>query len=112
MWIKRALFERLIAAAAEAQGIAATAMTQIKVNETTQDWMRVRISQLEKERAQLFYQVSGVKIPIMEIERKPEPEVGANHPFNRLPSFEDMGDEEAVRQGIPSISVNSMLPSK
>lgn len=69
--------------------------------QTTMDWMRTRLNQLEHERAQLIYQYMGVKIAVPVIAPAPavQPEAVANM-INETPSFEDMGDEEAARQGI------------
>ena len=68
---------------------------------TTMDWFRVRITQVEHERAALIYKYMGVKIDVPSIEEAPEPTgLTSGDILSQIPSFEDMGDEEAKRQGI------------
>lgn len=100
MWIKRSMFEELVNKRASAEAEARTISEQNKVHQANMDWMRFRISQVEKINAQFLYNISGVKIPVPEIVQKPAEAVGENHPFNRLPSFEDMGDQDAKSMGI------------
>lgn len=62
------------------------------------DHLRLRVNQLEKERAQLTHAILGVRIPVPEFESvAPQGLVDA---MAELPSFEDMGDEQAKIQGI------------
>ena len=61
---------------------------------TTMEWFRVRITQLEQERAQLLFNYTGVKVPTPRIEYEHAAE--AAHP----PHFRDVGDAEAARLGI------------
>lgn len=101
MWVSRDDWEQQKNMTIESSARAVVYSEQNKVHQVTMDWLRMRITQLEKERAQMFYQLSGVKIPVPEIVHAPAPTaVGENHPFNKLPSFEDMGDSEAKNMGI------------
>lgn len=65
---------------------------------TTLDWFRVRITQLEMERAQLLFNYTGVKIPTPTIHRE-APGTPSN-PLSQLPNFDDIGDQEALKLGI------------
>ena len=66
---------------------------------TTLDWLRVRVTQLEMERAQMLYNYTGVKVPTPIIDRKPEVH-GPEGAAAGLPNFEDVGDAEAARLGV------------
>jgi hypothetical protein len=68
MWISRAQFFDLAAKAALAEGKAATLAEQNMVLRTSLDWMQIRVRQIETERAQLLFMVSGVKatVPVVE----------------------------------------------
>lgn len=100
MWIRRQMFEDLISKRAVAEGEARTLAEQNKVLQANMDWMRLRISQVEKINAQFLYNISGVKIPVPEVQNAMTQAMGENHPFNKLPSFEDVGDQQASEMGI------------
>lgn len=95
MWIKGQTLNELVVGVAQYAQEARTLSEQNKVLQTNLDWLRFRTNQLEKERAQLLFQVSGVKIPTPEIQITPE-----RVDYNQLPSFEDVGDDEAARLGV------------
>jgi predicted nuclease with TOPRIM domain len=61
------------------------------------DWLRIRVNTLEVERAQLIEKAYGLKIPVPEIVRQP---VFPANPIESF-SFDDMGDEEAKKLGLP-----------
>lgn len=69
-----------------------------KVLEVNLDHLRLRVNQLEKERAQLTHAILGVRIAVPEFENVPPQQVA--DAFAEMPSFSDMGDEEARVQGI------------
>ena len=104
MWINRRSYERLVQvihnlekSIASSEGIRQTYAEQNKVLQVTLDWLRVRVNQLEHERAQLLLNYTGVKIIVPEIQKSPEPkERSSNEAF----SFSGLNDEEAARQGI------------
>jgi hypothetical protein len=55
------------------------------------------------ERAAMVFQQYGVKIPVPVLETAPEmpgANGGIDSPLNATPNFNDVGDEEARRQGI------------
>lgn len=106
MWIDRSTHRRLLQlvsdlekAMALSEGIRQTYSEQNKVLQTNLDWLRVRVNQLEHERAQLVYNYMGIKIQTPEIQRTTPVDTPV-HPLVELPSFEDMGDAEAKRQGV------------
>jgi hypothetical protein len=100
MWISRSEYQLLlndrlaaIAAIAETRAIA----SQNAVHVSTLDWMRVRINQLEKDRAALLFQATGARMSVPEI-MPTEPD---GNPLLRLPTtFEDIGDDLASAVGI------------
>lgn len=80
------------------------AVTQLKQQETTLAWFMHRLTQVEQERSKLLFNFTGVKIDTPTYEPV-DPEVdGASmiqrNPLNTLPSFADVGDEEAAKLGI------------
>lgn len=80
------------------------AVQQLKQQETTLAWFMHRLTQIEQERAKLIFNYTGVRVEAPTYEQ-PDPEKdGASmiqkNPLNALPSFEDVGDEEAARLGI------------
>lgn len=97
MIVSREAFDTLRFDLAKAQTECRVLAEQNRALQTTQDWFRVRITQLEHERAQLFYNYTGVKIAAPEI--VPTPTLH-NHPLMSMPSFEDVGDSEAARLGV------------
>lgn len=107
MWVNKFIYQclnenistqRTRADVAEMQ--ARTLSEQNKVLQTNMDWMRLRLTQMEKERAQLMFQLMGVKVPVPEIEQVRIDLPGElQHPLNQMPSFEDVGDEEAHKLG-------------
>jgi hypothetical protein len=101
MWVKRQVFIDLIARAASLS--------------STAEWLRIRVNQLERENAVLKNQKFHLPVDVPEIERVEPPEplpgrVGVRDAGPQPPSvqdllvgninMEDMGDEEARRQGI------------
>lgn len=69
--------------------------TQLASTQANFDWLKIRVNQLEVERAQLLDKAYGVKTIVPEITRTPTP-------FN-LPAdiFEDVGDKTAKDLGYP-----------
>lgn len=71
---------------------------QNRVLQVQLDFMRVQTNQLQKERAILLNQVAGIRIPIPEITSTRD--MDSQDILAAMPSFEDMGDEAAAREGI------------
>ena len=106
MWIDRKTYtdirQELTDARAELRGMQNAQQSLM----TTMDWMRVRLTQLEHERAVLIQNFMGVTIAVPTIEQeKPvrvagTPRSDFDHPLHAMPSFDDVGDDEARRLGI------------
>ena len=81
------------------------AVLQLKQQETTLAWFMHRLTQVEQERSKLIYNFTGVKVdaPTYEPAEKQENEAASmlqKNPLNALPNFSDVGEEEALKQGI------------
>ena len=99
MWINRAIFDTLQASATTSATEARVLSEQLRAWQTTMDWMRVRLNQVEAERAALLFNYTGVKIltptiaPAHEVAPQPDMLGATIH-------YGDIGDEEAAKQGI------------
>lgn len=101
MWIDRKIYATLEARAIAAESVRTTLEHTNLQLEAVNDWMRLRLSQVERERAQLLHHYLGIKIEVPEIEKSaPEPGRIAGHPLMQTLSFEDIGNEAASKQGI------------
>ena len=100
MWISTKLFESLILGKGEAEGRAAELTRSNIALQGTIDWLGVRLTQSEHERAALIANYMGVKVPTFNIEQE-QPQTGVGHALNdAMAIFKDMGDEEAKRLGV------------
>lgn len=114
MWINKAFFNMVIADN-KAQADKLThwqntchilqtkhddALAQKAKDDLTIDWMRHRINALEKERAVLVQKAAGVTLPVPEIVASRPGTMSAPLSLSSMPSFEDVGDEEARRLGL------------
>lgn len=97
MWLDRKVYDDLRLDAAKNNTECRVLSEQNRALQVTQDWLRVRVNQLEMERAQMLFQYLGVKISTPSIEVKPAEPV---NPLAALPHFDDLGDEESLRLGI------------
>lgn len=102
MWIKRALFERLLTDKAKAEGAAATLAHRIVAQDATVDWLKVQLTKSEYERAQLLQNYMGIKIPVIEFakETAAEEKLTAEQVLSATIDFNDIGDDEAKKQGL------------
>lgn len=98
MWISRVVFTELRDKLLKAEAVRDSLATHNRALETTCDWFRVRITQLEHERALLIQHYMGVNIPVPSIERVPDKP--KESPYHPVPHFNDIGDAEAKRLGI------------
>ena len=105
MWLKRKIYDDLKDMLARQTNAANSFLVanqelraRVVAQDTTVDWFRVRISQLEMERAQMLYNYTGVKIATPSIERAPESDVA--RALQATQHFQDIGDAEAARLGI------------
>lgn len=104
MWIRYKTFEELLTKQYEAVGRASALEVRLKEQAGTLEWLTFRLTQLEHERAQLIFNYMGVKIATPELESVPtrtvgEPKSGAEL-LNDIPTFDDVGDDEAKRLGL------------
>ena len=99
MWVDRKLFDDLRLSEANQRGVAVTLKEEVIALRSTLDWMRVRLTQLEHERAVLISNYMGITVTAPRFETAPQ-KSDFNHPLQSLPSFEDVGDEEAARLGV------------
>ena len=100
MWINRAEYAELIDKAVRAQGERDAMQRQVDAQKTNQEWMVLRLTQLEHERAALIYRYMDIKITTPEISLDVPVTPESASIGNDLPSFDDVGDEEAKKLGL------------
>lgn len=83
---------------ATAEGRLTDAHAQKAKDDVSMDWMRHRINALEKQHAILLQKAAGIAMPVPEIVPSRPGTVSSD--FAHLPSFEDVGDSEAIRLGV------------
>jgi hypothetical protein len=98
MWISRELFVSLISRESTARGELAALQSRFAAQDAMCDWFRVRLTQLEKERAQMILKYTGVAIETPVFAK--EPEIPVEQVLSEVSSFDDVGDEVAARLGI------------
>lgn len=99
MWIKRSEFRQLVQDVAAALGARDAMQRQVDAQKVNQDWMVLRLTQLEHERAQLLYRYMDVKITVPEVALD-VPITPTTSQMSDIPSFQDVGDEEAKKLGL------------
>ena len=113
MWIDRKFFESLVQRTelqeaeilnlrqfnAQAIGFREALTAQKVKDDVTIDWMRHRINELTKHNAVMLAKAAGVIVPVPEIVPT-RPGSMTIPDFSSMPSFEDVGDDEARRLGI------------
>ena len=113
MWIDRQVYDQLQKQliAAQAHVVAETGAN--KAIRESNNWLMLRVTQLEKERAVFVERMFGVKIAVPEIApRSLAPDPFASHPLNETFSFEDVGDDAARDQGIDYDSEGKVVYTK
>jgi hypothetical protein len=96
MWLDRKAYEDQRAEGIKNHEEARVLAEQNRALQVTMDWFRVRINQLEIERAQLLFNYTGVKVSAPAITPAPAPD----DPARAVPHFGDVGDEKAAALGI------------
>lgn len=99
MWIDRHVYEQMLMEGAALGAKAQALEVRFAALDTTLDWMRVRLEQVERERARLIKKYTDVDIDIPTIQRVPEQPV-TEAVLNEATAFDDVGDELAKRLGI------------
>ena len=99
MWIERKLFMDLIQKESVARGELAALQTRFAAQDSMVDWFRIRLTQLEKERAQMILKYTGVAIETPVFAKEPE-QTPLDQVLGEVSTFDDVGDEIAKRLGI------------
>lgn len=94
------MIERLHIEAATARERANGAEKRADIAQNNFEWARVRLNQVEQERATLIATMLKAPVGALELERRLTPEQGSGMP--KLPDalFEDIGDDAARALGI------------
>jgi hypothetical protein len=114
MWVNKELFQRIlddnkrqadeivlrIALWKESAGRCTELHIQKAKDDLTIDWLRHRVNALEKQNTILMGKATGLHFPVPEIVPSRPGTMAGTPDFDHLPSFEDVGDEEAERLGI------------
>lgn len=99
MWIDRKFYEHFRLDWANVSGELTALKSRFAAQDTMVDWFRIRLTQLERERAQLIFNYTGVKIETPSFVPKVEEPVTETI-LNEATAFDDVGDEVAKRLGI------------
>lgn len=113
MWVNRELFDRTLLDSRNKMNeiavlnhdlvVANTTVldykTQKAKDDITIDWMRHQVNSLQKTNAVLLAKAAGVHVPVPEIVPT-RPGSMTVPDFSSMPSFEDCGDEDALRLGL------------
>jgi hypothetical protein len=100
MFIARHIYDELRDAKIRAEAVATALQSHNTALHATMDWMKMRLTQSEHERAALIHNYTGVKIVVPSIEDE-KPQTGINQILNdAVAMFQDVGDTEALAQNI------------
>lgn len=99
MWLSRYIYDDLRNQLASTTATRDALFARVQALDTTFDWFRVRITQLEHERALMLQNYLGVTVPTLSIEKVPSP-TSVRPSYDAVPHFKDMGDTEAKAHGI------------
>ncbi len=97
MWVAKVIYQEIRESLIAATAVRDSLLGHNRALETTCDWLRVRVAQLEQERAIMLHKYMGIDIPVQVIEKREE---RTPNPYNLTPHFNDLGDAEAARLGI------------
>ncbi len=95
MWVEKKVYQDIRDAWIKSHEEARVLAQQNTALQTTMDWFRMRINQLEQERSQMLFQYTGVKVPTPTIHEPP-----VDQALAATMGFEDVGDEVAKKLGI------------
>jgi hypothetical protein len=99
MWIAKPTYDMLVQERMQLQANLTAAQALVASQKSTLEWLMLRMTQLEAERAKLLWKYMGVSVPVPEISHEPEPGSSFDNPMNALPSFGDMGEDKAAKDG-------------
>lgn len=95
MWIARHVYDSMNESRIKAEAIQKALEQQNITLQAHLEWMRIRLTELGFERAQLLKKYMGVDVPVASFEpASDQPD------FNQTFDFSDMGDTEAAKHGI------------
>lgn len=114
MWVNKILFQTIlddnkkaqddtIALARQVAGLQTKIVISIEQkakDDLSIDWMRHRVNALEKQNAVLLGKATGMHFAVPEIVPTRPGTISAPPQFDTMPSFEDVGDDEADRLGL------------
>lgn len=97
MWVHRTVWTELCKRTWEALAVKTTLEKQVEAQQGTINWMAIRLTQVEHEKAQLLLNYTGVRIetPVYKV-----PAIEPAVDFASTPGFTDVGDEIAQQMGI------------
>ncbi len=98
MWIKQDKVLELVSQAAVAKGELASLQARFAAQDAMVDWFRIRLTQLEKERAIMVKNYTGVVLETPVFAK--EPEKPLDQVLGEVSTFDDVGDEIAAKMGI------------
>lgn len=113
MWVNKVLFQHLLddnkaqqdavlferTGASRMSAVVQQLHMQKAKDDLSIDWLRHRVNALEKQNAVLMMKATGIAMPVPEIVPTRPGSISLPD-FDTMPSFEDVGDAEAVRLGI------------
>jgi hypothetical protein len=99
LFIPRHVYDALNARAIKAEAIVSQLQNENANLNAQMEWLRVRLTQLEFERASLINRYMGITIPVPQFEHANERVAPLTDP-NQTIDFSDIGDEEAAKLGI------------
>ena len=99
MWIKQDKVMELVSQAAIAKGELASLQARFAAQDAMVDWFRIRLTQLEKERAIMVKNYTGVVLETPVFAKEPETQP-IDQVLGEVSTFDDVGDEIAKRLGI------------
>lgn len=101
MWISNAAWLKEREDAIQVRIERDSALRRLEQQDSALGWFMHRLTQVEQERSKLIFNFTGVKVEAPTYERdEPTPiKSGPENPLNALPTFNDMGDKEAAKDG-------------
>jgi hypothetical protein len=99
MWVDRTIYDDLRMKEAAISAAFTTLQTRFAAQDAMVDWFRIRLTQLEKERAQMILRYTGVAVESPVFTKVPD-EKAPEQILNEVSNFDDIGDEVAHRLGI------------
>lgn len=102
MWLRQTTFMQILHERSHATGQLAALKETVGAQKATCEFLLMRLQQVEHERAVLTEKFLGISLPVPVVKQMPSPAstITADDLLNAMPSFEDIGDEQAAAEGI------------